>query len=118
MSLEVNIEKKLDGFILRSEFSAGDTATALEHYDDALAVDAAYGPALYNKGILLETTDLEGSVDLYRRAVEAQPEFAPAHMRLGFALVHLGQTDEGEDHLEKGIELDPSMRDVPAPNYG
>ena len=29
MSLEVNIEKKLDGFILRSEFSAGDTATAL-----------------------------------------------------------------------------------------
>ena len=29
MSLEVNIKKKLDGFILRSEFSAGDTATAL-----------------------------------------------------------------------------------------
>ena len=29
MSLEVNIEKKLDGSILRSAFSAGDTATAL-----------------------------------------------------------------------------------------
>lgn len=29
MSLEVNIEKKLDGFTLRAEFSAGDTATAL-----------------------------------------------------------------------------------------
>ena len=29
MSLEVSIEKKLDGFTLRSEFSAGDTATAL-----------------------------------------------------------------------------------------
>ena len=29
MSLEVNIEKKLNGFTLRSEFTAGDTATAL-----------------------------------------------------------------------------------------
>ena len=29
MSLEVNIEKKLDGFTLRAEFAAGDTATAL-----------------------------------------------------------------------------------------
>ena len=29
MSLEVNIEKKLNGFTLRSEFTAGDTATDL-----------------------------------------------------------------------------------------
>mgnify|MGYP006998412062 CR=1 FL=1 len=28
MSLEVNIEKKLNGFTLRSEFTAGNTATA------------------------------------------------------------------------------------------
>ena len=29
MSLEVNITKKLDGFTLRAEFTAGSTATAL-----------------------------------------------------------------------------------------
>ena len=29
MSLEVNIEKKLNGFTLRSEFTARDTATSL-----------------------------------------------------------------------------------------
>ena len=29
MSLEVNIEKKLDGFTLRAAFSAGNTPTAL-----------------------------------------------------------------------------------------
>ena len=29
MSLEVHIEKKLNGFTLRSDFTAGSTATAL-----------------------------------------------------------------------------------------
>ena len=29
MSLEVNIAKKLEGFTLRAEFTAGSTATAL-----------------------------------------------------------------------------------------
>ena len=29
MSLEVNITKKLEGFTLRAEFTAGSTATAL-----------------------------------------------------------------------------------------
>lgn len=38
-------------------------------------------------------------------------------MRLGFALVHLGRTEEGEKHLAKGLELDPSMKDVAAPDY-
>ncbi len=94
-----------------------DAAAAISHYDQALAANGEYGPALYNKAILLETTDLEGAVELYREAIEAQPEFAPAHMRLGFALVHLDRTDEGEEHLEKGISLDPSMREVAAPDY-
>ncbi|WP_235736239.1 tetratricopeptide repeat protein [Nocardioides alcanivorans] len=95
----------------------GDTEAAIEQYDAALATDPAYGPALYNKAILLEQTDLEEAVALYERAVEAQPEFAPTHMRLGFALVHLGRTEEGEKHLAKGLELDPSMKDVAAPDY-
>ena len=38
-------------------------------------------------------------------------------MRLGFALVQLGQTDEGETYLAKGVGLDPSMVDVKAPSY-
>lgn len=97
---------------------AGEAATALEHYDAALATDPGYGPALYNKAILVEGDDLDEAVGLYRKAVDAQPEFAPAHMRLGFALVHLGETDEGERHLEEGIRLDPTMRDVEAPSYG
>ncbi|WP_110206690.1 tetratricopeptide repeat protein [Nocardioides daejeonensis] len=95
----------------------GDTATAIKEYDAALATDPAYGPALFNKAILLEKTDLEEAVALYQLAAEAQPEFAPTQMRLGFALVHLGRVEEGEKHLARGLKLDPSMKDVVAPDY-
>ncbi|MBM7520485.1 tetratricopeptide repeat protein [Nocardioides nitrophenolicus] len=96
---------------------AGRTKDAGAHYDAALATEPEFAPALYNKGILLEASDLEGAVDLYRRALDVDPKLAAAHMRLGFALLHLGETKEAEEHLATGVELDPSMANVEAPSY-
>lgn len=90
---------------------------AVDYYDHALRVRADFVPAIFNKAIALETTDLEQSVDLYRRVVALDDRMAAAHMRLGFALLHLGDTAEGEDHLERGIALDPAMRMVDVPRY-
>jgi Tfp pilus assembly protein PilF len=95
----------------------GRDKAAMASYDAALADDDAFAPALYNKAILTEGSDLDAAVDLYRRAVDADPKMAAAHMRLGFALIHLGKTAEGEEHLGKGVSLDPSMADVEAPSY-
>ena len=95
----------------------GDVEGAMAAYDQALASDAEFGPALYNKAYLTEDTDLEEAVAIYRQAVEADPEFAPAFMRLGFALVHLGADAEGAEFLEQGIALDPAMAEVDAPSY-
>ena len=97
---------------------AGDDARATKQYDAALETDPDFTSALYNKGIVLEGDDLEAAVDLYRRALAVDPDLAAAHMRLGFALLHLGKTDEAEKHLSTGVELDPSMADVQAPSYG
>ena len=96
---------------------AGDDETAMTDYDAAIAADDAFAPALYNKAILTEPTDLDAAVELYRRTVAADPEMAAAYMRLGFALVHLGKKDEGAKYLGKGVSLDPSMADVEAPSY-
>lgn len=95
----------------------GEEKQALASYDDALAADPEFGPALYNKGILTESTDLAAAVDLYRRAIDADDTFAPAFMRLGFALLHLGEDDEGTKYLAQGLKLDPAMADVKAPSY-
>ena len=95
----------------------GKTSQAIKQYDAALKTDPKFTSALYNKGILLETTDVDGAVALYRRAVAADPKLAPAHMRLGFALLHLGEKTEAEKHLATGLKLDPAMAKVQAPSY-
>jgi Tfp pilus assembly protein PilF len=96
---------------------AGNDALAMRQYDAALETEPEFTSALYNKAILLEDDDLEGSVELYRDTLAIDPDLAAAHMRLGFALLHLGETAEAEGHLATGIELDPSMADVEAPSY-
>lgn len=97
---------------------SGDDALALEQYDAALKTDPAFTSALYNKAIVLETDDLDAAVELYRRALAIDPDLAAAHMRLGFALLHLGKTEEAQEHLSTGVRLDPAMADVEAPSYG
>ena len=96
---------------------ADNNTLAIKQYDAALKADPTFSSALYNKAIILEPDDLDASVELYRRALAADPELAAAHMRLGFALLHLGEKAEAEKHLATGVKLDPSMVDVKAPSY-
>jgi len=95
----------------------GQDEAASDWYARALEVDPAHVPSLYNSAILLEGVDLEAAVDRYREVVGLDPTAANAHMRLGFALRHLGREEEAASFLQEGIRLDPSMRDIEAPRY-
>ncbi|GAA1516311.1 tetratricopeptide repeat protein [Nocardioides humi] len=95
----------------------GDEDEARARYDAALAADPDYAPALYNRAILDERTDLAAAIATYRRVLEIDPDLAAAHMRLGFALLHLGQTAEAEASLARGVALDPAMAEIEAPSY-
>lgn len=95
----------------------GDAATAIQQYAATLAEDKEFAPALYNLAILTESSDLGAAVELYRRDLAVKPDDAPAYMRLGFALQHLGEDKEGERMLAKGIALDPSLAEATPPTY-
>ena len=95
----------------------GQDAKARAFYDRALDRHPAFVQALFNRAILTERTDLMEAVALYERAAKEDPTFAAAHMRLGFALQHLGELDRAEEALAEGIRLDPAMANVPAPSY-
>jgi Flp pilus assembly protein TadD len=95
----------------------GDDVTALQRYTAALATDKTFAPALYNLAILTEPSDLRAAVSLYRRDIAVKPDDAPAYMRLGFALKHLGQDEEAAQLLQRGVQLDPSLAGVAPPTY-
>ncbi|WP_232677488.1 hypothetical protein [Nocardioides sp. R-C-SC26] len=95
----------------------GNTRSAIVRYTETLSVDGDFAPALYNLALLTEADDVRAAVLLYRRAVAAAPDDAAAHMRLGFALQHLGKQREGQQMVDRGIELDPAMADVEPPRY-
>jgi tetratricopeptide (TPR) repeat protein len=46
------------------------------------------------------------SNELFREAVEIDPEYAIAHRELGWALRRLDQYPEAERHIRRAIELD------------
>lgn len=96
---------------------ANDETTAKAYYEKALASDANYAPALFNEAIVLERSDLAKSVELYQRAVDADPTLAAAYIRLGFALDHEGRTEDAAKARAQGLALDPALAKATAPSY-
>jgi tetratricopeptide (TPR) repeat protein len=56
--------------------------------------------------------------NLYRHVIEVQPDHAPIHLDLGFLLVSLGRSDEGEALIDRAIVLDPELESPRAPEPG
>lgn len=80
----------------------------------ALAIDPLLGEAYVSLAVLkqnqvqeadqLEHDEVE---KLYLKAIELNPNYAPAHHWYGIALNDVGRFDEGEAQTRKAIELDP-----------
>ncbi|MFD7256206.1 tetratricopeptide repeat protein [Streptomyces sp. NPDC059874] len=88
------------------------TADARAAYDHALKVDPDFGSALYNKAILLESSDPDQAIAIYRRIVSADPKAATAYLRLGQALAKKGRDGEAEDAFSFAVHADPSLRQL------
>ena len=91
----------------------GDLEEAAERYRDALRSDPSYVPALLNLAVLrLDEGDPAGAAELYRLAVAAEPDNADAHLRLGEALVAMGEVEEGRASIARALRLDPAVADT------
>jgi tetratricopeptide (TPR) repeat protein len=87
----------------------GRNQSAEGNYRQALAVDPDFVPALFNLAIILTNDRHEEAVTVYRRVIELKPDDAGAHLNLGFLLISLGRSDEGNAELDKAIDLDASL---------
>ncbi|MEM6792492.1 MAG: tetratricopeptide repeat protein [Acidobacteriota bacterium] len=55
-------------------------------------------------------TDLEASANAFRRALKLQPDYAPAHMRLGRVLLADDRPQEAAAELERALEIEPGLQ--------
>jgi tetratricopeptide (TPR) repeat protein len=93
----------------------GRLAPALEEYRLAARYDGrsadyqqAWGVAALRSGLP------EEAVHAFRRALEEDPLRSASHKALGVTLVEmLGRRAEGEPHLRRALELNPTDRDAP-----
>jgi lipopolysaccharide biosynthesis regulator YciM len=62
-------------------------------------------PALESEwGTALSATDLAAATVHYRAALDRRPDYAPAHLGMGVAMVRQGKPEAGLDHLEQAVE--------------
>ena len=94
---------------------AGKIESAEKYYRRALRTDPDFGSALFNLAILRTGSAPQEALELYKHAIALDPANASAHLNLGFLLISLGNTDEGNAELQKAVELDPTLAARVAP---
>ena len=85
---------------------------AYAEIEKALSLDRTLGEAYLARGDLIWTLSNrfphEQAVKEYRRALEANPNLADAHMALGRLYEHIGLLDKALEELNAALRLDPS----------
>jgi tetratricopeptide (TPR) repeat protein len=103
---------------------SGDEAASRAHFAEAerlrrraqLEQEASVWTALGTQK--LETGDLTGALDQFRRATAAFEAYAPAHYQMGRALQRLGQHEASRAAFARAAKLNPSLvspRDTQSP---
>lgn len=90
-------------------------SSALAAYAKALAIDPRYTPAMYNKAIVLERTDLSAALALYQQITSVNPKAATAFLRESFVYDRLGDKTKAKQARARAVALDSSLARVTAP---
>ncbi|CEG38532.1 tpr repeat protein (modular protein) [Plasmopara halstedii] len=93
------------GLIIREsgKLSVAFSLHALEHFEEALAIDLNFVEALYNKAsVMLALRRNYDSLELLQRVVELEPDYQQAHLDLGRIFFEHGNLEyalKHEDHV-------------------
>jgi tetratricopeptide (TPR) repeat protein len=86
----------------------GDDATALKHFDAALAINPAYYPARYNRGVILARQGrTDEAMTNYVETLRTKPDYADAWYNLGNLLLRRGDVSNAVEHFQSAVRYDP-----------
>lgn len=92
-----------------------DAALALSYYDKALASDGTYTPALYNKAILLESSQPRQAIALYNQVIAIDSRASTAYLRMAFVEAELGDMSQARAADARAVAIEPSLARYPLP---
>ena len=76
----------------------------------ALAIDAGYAPAYYQRGNARDDAgDPDGALDDYAAAIRLEPDYLQAHYNRGIVLTNLGRYREAVDAFDAALALNPDI---------
>lgn len=91
-----------------AQFKTGKLDEAEKSYLQALEAKPAYIVALMNFGKLrIAQKNYDGAIEIFTRAVTAQPQSAEANLFLGESYLQVKKGSKAVGYLNKAIELDP-----------
>ncbi|MDH3283320.1 MAG: tetratricopeptide repeat protein [Acidobacteriota bacterium] len=93
----------------------GDFAKSQELYEKLAQQDPDHADRMYtNVGISImnqssvSEEDRRRAADAFRKSLEVNPDYARAHVELGYALLGLGELDDARRHFQRFVEIAPS----------
>jgi Tfp pilus assembly protein PilF len=95
--------------------STGNIPGADAYYEQAIADDADYTPALYNLAFTLESSNPEKALSLYQKIVSINPQASTAYLRMAFVYAQRGDLTQAHADQAKAIAIDPSLGRYPLP---
>ncbi len=79
---------------------------AASDFERALKINVHYGPALRGSGYcMLEKREFAGAIELFEKAISAEPENASTYLLLGIANLELDRRDPARQALEKALSF-------------
>ncbi|HTP21981.1 MAG TPA: tetratricopeptide repeat protein [Solirubrobacteraceae bacterium] len=91
------------------------SSPAVADYSKAVSIDPKYTPAMYNKAILLERTNLHSALALYQQITSINPKAATAYLRESFVYDRLHDQSKAKQARARALALDPSLSTVTSP---
>lgn len=91
----------------------GDTNSAIESIEKAVAINPNYAEGLTNLGVLLAMTDRkEEAIGYYRQALAVNPNLPEVHNNLGVLLREKGEIEAAIKSFEQALTLFPDYIDA------
>jgi tetratricopeptide (TPR) repeat protein len=107
-SLKLGLAGEIEYFKGQIELLHENFASAIEHFDRAIALNPKDGAAYNDRALcMVELGIIDEAFRYFDKGIEAEPDYATIYHNKGWLLNNIGRHKEAVRYLQKALELEP-----------